>query len=126
LEDVRATLKTRDAEIVRLTGELVQEAVSFEELFSVGEEKDATILKLRPALETEKKQVEGKLSLSIFHLLLGFIEIHSRLICFFAFKPADGSRDVSDTGRGAPDGLQLLSAAIGGSAGCGPRGVPER
>jgi hypothetical protein len=32
LEEARATLKLRDAEITRLTGELVQEGVFYEEL----------------------------------------------------------------------------------------------
>jgi hypothetical protein len=53
-----------DAEIMRLTGELVQEAVSFE-LQQVAKTARAT-------LETEKKQVEGELLLSILCLLLGF------------------------------------------------------
>jgi hypothetical protein len=125
-------LKLRDAEVARLAGELVQEVVSFEELHNTDEEKDATNLELqqaaetaRAALETEKKQIKGKLPLSVFRLLLGFVEICSRLICFFTFSPADSSRDVSDPGRGDPDGLQLLSAGTGGSAGCGLRGVPE-
>jgi hypothetical protein len=55
-------LKLWDAEIARLTGELVQEAVSFEELCSAGEEKGTAILELQQvtetmhaALETEKK-----------------------------------------------------------------------
>jgi hypothetical protein len=84
LGEVRATLQLRDSGIVRLTGELVQEAVSFEELWNAGEEKDATILELQQAtetaranLETEKKQVEGKSSLSILFLSLGFAEIRS-------------------------------------------------
>jgi hypothetical protein len=34
-------LQLRESEITRLTGELVQEAVSFEELWSASEEKDA-------------------------------------------------------------------------------------
>jgi hypothetical protein len=106
--------------------------VSYEELRQSGEDKDATILELQQAtenahatLETEKKQVEGKLPLSFCHLLLGFVEIRSQFIYFFAFRPADGSRDVDNTGRGVVGGLQLLSAGTGGSAGCGPRGVPE-
>jgi hypothetical protein len=93
LEEARTTLKLRDVEITRLTRELVQEAVSFEELRNTGEEKDATILVLqqttetaRAALEMEKKQVEGKLPLLIFHLLLGFVEIRSRLILLFCFQ----------------------------------------
>jgi hypothetical protein len=32
LEEARAMLKLRDAEVTRLTGELVQEGVSYEEL----------------------------------------------------------------------------------------------
>jgi hypothetical protein len=42
----RAKLKLWDVEIARLTGELVQEAVSFEELRNIGEEKDTTIFEL--------------------------------------------------------------------------------
>jgi uncharacterized membrane-anchored protein len=66
-------LKIWDAEITRLTRELVQEGVSYEELRQVGKEKDTTILELqraadtaRAALETEKKWVEGKSPLSLF------------------------------------------------------------
>jgi hypothetical protein len=77
-------------EVTRLTGELVQEGVSYEELRQAGEEKDAAILELqqeaettRTALETEKKQVEGKSPLSLFCLLVEFIEIRSRLILHF-------------------------------------------
>jgi hypothetical protein len=101
--------------------------MSYEELRQAGEKKDATILELqqaaetaRAALEMEKKQVEGKLPLLFFRLLVEFVKIRSRLICFFAFRPADGSRDVNDAGRGALDGLQLLSAGTEGSARCGP------
>jgi hypothetical protein len=60
-------------EITWLTRELVQEGVSYEELRQAGEEKDAAILELQQvvetacaALETEKKQVEGKSPLSLF------------------------------------------------------------
>jgi hypothetical protein len=77
--EVRATLQLRDSEITQLTGGLVQEAVSFEELRNTGEEKNATILELqqaaetaRAALESEKKHVEGKLPLSILRLSLRF------------------------------------------------------
>jgi hypothetical protein len=93
LEEAWATLKLQDAEIMRLTGELVQEGVSYEELRQASEKKDATILELQQAaetvratLKTEKKQVEGKLPLPIFRLLLGFVEIRSRLNCFFRFQ----------------------------------------
>jgi hypothetical protein len=68
LEEAQATLKLQEQEITRLSGELVQEGVSYEELRQAGEEKDASILKLqqaaeaaRAALETEKKQVQGEL-----------------------------------------------------------------
>jgi hypothetical protein len=132
LEEARATLKLRDANIARLT-KLVQEAVSFEELRDAGEEKEVTILELQQAaetacaaLETEKKQVEGESPLLNLCLPIGFVEIRSRLICFFAFRPADGSQDVSDAGGGAPGGLQLLPARTGGSAGGSPRSMPER
>jgi cell division inhibitor SulA len=64
LEEAQATLKIRDLEITRLSGELVQEDVSYEELRQAGEEKDASILELQQAaeaacaaLETEKKRV---------------------------------------------------------------------
>jgi multidrug resistance efflux pump len=39
LEEVQATLNLRDLEITRLSGELVQEGVSYEELRQAGEEK---------------------------------------------------------------------------------------
>jgi hypothetical protein len=65
--EVCATLQLWESEITQLTRELVQEAVSFEELQSAGEEKDTSILELQHAAETaradlekEKKQVEGK------------------------------------------------------------------
>jgi hypothetical protein len=67
LEEAQDTLKLQDVEITRLSGELVQEGASYEELWQVGEKKDATILELwrtaettRASLETERKQVEGE------------------------------------------------------------------
>jgi hypothetical protein len=67
LEEVQDTLKLQDAEITRLSGELVQEGISYEELRQAGEEKNAMILELwrtaetaRSSLETERKQVEGE------------------------------------------------------------------
>jgi multidrug resistance efflux pump len=84
LEEAQATLKLRDAEIMRLIREMVQEGVSYEELQQASEKKDTAILELqwaagntRASLETEKKQVEGELPLSIFRLLLRFVEIRS-------------------------------------------------
>jgi hypothetical protein len=54
--------------VERLTGELVQESMAFEDLRIADEEKDASVLQLqqeaktaRADLEKEKKQVEGKL-----------------------------------------------------------------
>jgi chromosome segregation ATPase len=47
LEEARATLKLWDAEITRLTGELVQERVPYEDLRQASEEKDAIILELQ-------------------------------------------------------------------------------
>jgi hypothetical protein len=68
LEEVQATLKLRDLEITRLSGELVQEGVSYEELWQASEENDVVILELQQAattacasLESEKKQIEGEL-----------------------------------------------------------------
>jgi multidrug resistance efflux pump len=68
LEKEQATLKLWDQEIARLSGELVQEGVSYEELQQASEEKDVVILELQQAaeaahaaLETEKKQVQGEL-----------------------------------------------------------------
>jgi hypothetical protein len=46
LEKARTTLKLRDEEITRLSGELVQEGVSYEDLRQASEEKDAAILEL--------------------------------------------------------------------------------
>jgi hypothetical protein len=58
LEEARATLKLRDAEIAWLIRELVQEAMSFKELRNAGEEKDATILELQQAAETARATLE--------------------------------------------------------------------
>jgi hypothetical protein len=46
LEEAQATLKLWDLEITRLSGKLVQEGVSYEELRRAGEEKDVVILEL--------------------------------------------------------------------------------
>jgi hypothetical protein len=100
--------------------------VSYEELRQAGEEKDAMILELwrttetaRVTLEAEKKQVEGKLHFPLFTCWLNLLGFAPNLIRIFTFSPADGSRDVDDPSRGDPDGLQLLSAGVGGPAGCG-------
>jgi hypothetical protein len=73
LEEARATLKLRDEEITRLSGELVQEGVSYEDLWQASEEKDTVILELqqeaataRTTLESEKKQAEGELLFLLF------------------------------------------------------------
>jgi hypothetical protein len=85
LEEAQATLKLRDLEITRLSGELVQEGVSYEELRQAGEEKDASILELQQAaeaaratLETEKKQVQGELPFPPFTHWLDSFGIHSQ------------------------------------------------
>jgi hypothetical protein len=64
---VQATIKLRDVEIMLLSGELVQEGVSYKDLRQASKEKDADILELqqaaataRASLESEKKQVEGE------------------------------------------------------------------
>jgi hypothetical protein len=65
--EVRVTLQLRESEVKRLTGELVQESMAFEDLRVTSEEKDASILQMRQEAETahmdlkkEKKQVKGK------------------------------------------------------------------
>jgi chromosome segregation ATPase len=80
LEEARATLKLQDEEISRLDGELNQLSVSHEDLRQAGDEKDAAILDLQQAAETastaleaEKKQVKGELSLSAVRLSVWFI-----------------------------------------------------
>jgi hypothetical protein len=67
--------------------------VSFEELCSAVEEKDATILELQQAaktacaaLETEKKQVAGESPLLILCLPLGFVEIFALVLLSFCFQ----------------------------------------
>jgi hypothetical protein len=103
--------------------------VSFEELQSVGEEKDTSILDLqlmvktaRADLEKEKKQVEGKSPPSTLCLSISlFCQDSLSTYFLFALRPADHSRDVNDTGRGspgegAPGGLRLLPAGAGGFA----------
>jgi chromosome segregation ATPase len=68
LEKAQATIKLQDEEVTRLSGELVQEGVSYEDLRQASKEKDVVILELQQAatavrttFESEKKQVEGKL-----------------------------------------------------------------
>jgi hypothetical protein len=67
--------------------------VTYEELRQASEEKDAAILELQQAaetvhtaVETEKKQVEGRSPLSLFCLLAEFVKIRSRLILRFHFQ----------------------------------------
>jgi hypothetical protein len=123
----------RDTEITRLTGELVQEGVSYEDLWQASEEKDTTILELqqataiaRAALETERKQVEGELFFPLFTCWLSSLGSSPNLIRAFAFRPADDSWDITNPSPGDPDGLQLLPVGAGGAAGRSPRGVPGR
>jgi hypothetical protein len=111
---------------MRLTRELVQEGVSYEELRQASEEKDATILELQwsvetvgAALETMKKQVEGMLLFLLFACQRNSLGSTPNLIHVIAFRNAVGSRDGNDPSHGDPDGLQLLSVGAGGPAGCG-------
>jgi uncharacterized membrane-anchored protein len=60
LEEAQATLKLRELEITQLTGELVQEGVSYEELRQVGEEKDAAILELQQAAATARTTLDSE------------------------------------------------------------------
>jgi hypothetical protein len=95
LEEARAKLKLRDAKIARLTGELVQEVMLFEELRSASEEEDATILELQQAAETTHT-VKGESPLSILYLQLGFVKIRSRLT-FFLFSGLRAALGTSST-----------------------------
>jgi hypothetical protein len=96
LEGAQATLKLRDAEITRLSEELVQEGVFYEELRQAGEEKDATILELRrmaktarASLETERKQVEGELPFACLFLVDSICLGSAPNFCFLfmVFRP---------------------------------------
>jgi hypothetical protein len=88
----------RDEEVTRLSGDLVQEGVSYEDLRQASEERDAVILELQQAattaratLESEKKQVEVSCSscLSFF----GYVCFRSapKSVCVLVFRPTDGS-----------------------------------
>jgi hypothetical protein len=132
LEEARATLKFRDAEITQLTGGLVQESVSYEDLRRASEEKDVVILEMQQAaattwttLELEKKQVEGELLFLAFACQSSSLGSAPNLVRIFAFRPVDGSWDVGGPGAGDPGGLQLLPVRGGRDAGRGPRGVPR-
>jgi hypothetical protein len=80
----QATINFRDEEIKRLSGELVQEGASYEDLWQASEEKDVVILELqqaaataRTSLESEKKQVEGELHFLSFACRLNLFGIRS-------------------------------------------------
>jgi hypothetical protein len=67
LEEAQAMLKTREEEVSRRNGELVQISISHEDQHQSLEEQGASFLKLqheaeetRWSLEVEKKQVEGE------------------------------------------------------------------
>jgi hypothetical protein len=100
---------------------LNQLSVSYEDQRQAGKEKDATILDLqraaettRAALETEKKQVEGKSPFPPFACWLGLFGIRSQFwFTFSVFRLADSSRELSDPGTGYPDGQHLLAVGSG-------------
>jgi hypothetical protein len=92
-EEAQATLKLWDLEVTRLSSELVQEGVSYEELRQAGKEKDIVILELqqaaattRSSLESEKKQVEGESPFLSFTCWLGSFGIHSQLGLCLGFQ----------------------------------------
>jgi peptidoglycan hydrolase CwlO-like protein len=69
-EEARTSLKEREADVSQLDGELIALSVSNADRQRSLEEQSATVVNLqqaveaeRRALEVEKKQVEGKLSL---------------------------------------------------------------
>jgi multidrug efflux pump subunit AcrA (membrane-fusion protein) len=130
LEEAQATLKLRDLEITRLSGELVQEGVSYEELWQAGEEKDAFILELqqtaeaaRASLETEKKQVQGELPFPAFTRWLDSFGIRSQSDLCLGFQNCDHSRELNDPGTGHTHGLKLFAVGAGEAAGRYPRDV---
>jgi multidrug resistance efflux pump len=111
LEEAQAILKLREQEITRLSGELVQEGVSYEELRQAGKEKDAVILELQQAaatactsLESEKKQVQGELPSLPFAYWLNRLGSAPNLVCLY-FQVCEQPRDINDSGAGHPDGL---------------------
>jgi hypothetical protein len=76
-----------------LNGELAQLSVSYEDLRQAGEDKDVVIHDLqqaaettRAALETEKKQVEGKLLFPLSLVGQVHLEIRSRLSSCSCFR----------------------------------------
>jgi hypothetical protein len=80
-------------EITWLSGELVQEDVSYEELWQDGKENDAFILELQQAgatsrvsLESEKKQVEGELLFQSFACWLNSFWFRSQLGLCLGFQ----------------------------------------
>jgi hypothetical protein len=89
---VQATLKQWDEEVSRLSWELAQLSVSYEDQRQAVEEKEVAILDLqqaaetaRAALDTEKKQVEGESPLLLFACWLGLFGIHSQFDLCFGF-----------------------------------------
>jgi hypothetical protein len=93
LEKAQATIKLRDEAVTRLSGELVQEGVSYEDLWQDSEEKDVVILEPRQAattahatLESEKKQVEGELLFLPFVCWLSLFGIRSQLGLYSFFQ----------------------------------------
>jgi hypothetical protein len=77
LEGARASLKEREDEVSKLDGELIALSISHEDQHRTLEEQSATVVSLqqaveggRQALEVERKQVEGELTLRCFVLLI--------------------------------------------------------
>jgi chromosome segregation ATPase len=130
LEEAQATLKLRDLEITWLSGELVQEGVSYEELRQANEEKDASILELQQAaeaacaaLETEKKKVQGELPFPPFTRWLDSFGIRSQFDLIFDFQ-ACGRLSGTQRPRHRPYRWPTTPAGAGGAAGRFPRDVP--
>jgi hypothetical protein len=133
LEGAQATLKQRDDDVSQLNGELVQLSISHEDLFQSLEEQEATVRDLRreaeearKALDSERKQVEGELRLSLFRssIWLGRDPLPTLVSLSLVFRPADRHGEYDHPDRGCADGLQLLSTGVGGAMGCRPRGLP--
>jgi hypothetical protein len=134
LEGAQAALKQREVEASKLNGELVQLSISHEDLRQSLEEQETTVRDLRQeaeearkGLEVEKKQVEGELvSVCFFACWFAFWGFAPNFLSLFvSFRPADSPGEHDHAGRGSADGLQLLSARVGGVAGRCPRDLPR-
>jgi hypothetical protein len=117
LEGARTSLKEREDEVSKLDGELIALSISNEDQRRTLEEESATVISLqqaveggRQALEVERKQDEGDLTLCRFVLLIFPSGVRSLLDFLCSWYP--GLRTV--LGR-ATDRVETLQAAYNSS-----------